>query len=109
MDLNKYQDKAWETANYPVIGKSFVYPAIGLSGEAGEISEKVKKIFRDENGEISDKTRDSLERELGDVLWYIACLSRELGLSLQEVAETNLEKLKDRKARDAINGDGDYR
>ncbi len=109
MNFNDYQTKSRHTAKYPAIGHPIVYPALGLVNEAGEVAGKIKKIFRDKGGEISAEIRDALQAELGDVLWYLAQLSTELGLSLDNVAEANLAKLYDRLERGAIHGDGDNR
>ena len=76
---------------------------------ADEVSGKIKKIFRDKEGIISESDREALEGELGDVLWYLAQISTELGLSLDEIAEHNIAKLLDRQARGKIHGDGDNR
>jgi NTP pyrophosphatase (non-canonical NTP hydrolase) len=84
------------------------YPALGLCGEAGEVAEKVKKIIRDKNGEIAG-SEDELVKELGDVLWYAARLSMELGVTLETVAEKNVEKLKGRMERGTVQGNGDER
>ena len=70
---------------------------------------KIKKIFRDRNGQFNEESRAALTSELGDVLWYLAQVSTELGISLEDVAETNLVKLLDRRARGKIQGDGDHR
>ncbi len=109
MQFNDYQKKARKTAIYPKIGKNFVYPTLGLVGEAGEVAEKVKKLFRDKNGQAGKTEKEELKKELGDVLWYIANLSHEFGFSLEDVAKTNLEKLSSRKKRSRIKGDGDNR
>jgi NTP pyrophosphatase (non-canonical NTP hydrolase) len=109
MEFNEYQKLAIKTAVYPIVGKNFVYPTLGLLGEAGEIAEKVKKIFRDSGGEMSQEQKELLIKELGDVLWYISALSHELGASLDEVAQQNLKKLQDRKERDKLHGSGDKR
>lgn len=109
MNFNEYQKKAKRTALYPKIGKSFVYPALGLAGEAGEVAEKVKKIFRDKKGKVDGETKDILKKELGDVLWYLAQLSTEFGLEFEDVAEENINKLWSRKRRDKLHGDGDNR
>ncbi len=109
MELNDYQKVAEKTAGYPSIGASFVYPALGLAGEAGEVVEKVKKIFRNYNGVITDEYRDLIKKELGDVLWYIAMLSHEFGFTLDDVAEENIKKLASRQARGVVNSDGDNR
>src|SRR5215216_2485018 len=72
MDFNDYQIKSRKTAGYPAIGHTVIYPTLGLVNEAGEVAGKIKKVFRDKDGEISEETRQALKAELGDVLWYIA-------------------------------------
>jgi len=109
MDFQEYQKKSKETAIYPIVGKSFVYPTMGLAGEAGEVSEKIKKLFRDKNGEADEDTKKELEKELGDVLWYLAQIATEFDLSLDEVAQKNIDKLFSRKERGRLRGDGDNR
>ncbi len=109
MNFAEYQDKAKQTAKYPVIGHGVIYPTLGLTNEAGEVSGKIKKIFRDKDGVFSEADRTALLAELGDVLWYLAQISSELGLSLNEIAEHNLAKLLDRQMRGKIQGDGDNR
>jgi NTP pyrophosphatase (non-canonical NTP hydrolase) len=109
MDFSEYQQKARQTAKYPVIGDGVIYPTLGLTNEAGEVAGKIKKIFRDKGGVISAADREALKAELGDVLWYLAQVATELGLSLAEIADGNIEKLLDRQARGKIQGDGDDR
>ncbi|HEY9153248.1 MAG TPA: nucleoside triphosphate pyrophosphohydrolase family protein [Anaerolineales bacterium] len=109
MNFTEYQQKAKATAKYPVIGHGVIYPTLGLTNEAGEVSGKIKKVFRDKDGVISDETREALKAELGDVLWYLAQVATELNLSLDEIAEHNIAKLLDRQARGKIRGDGDNR
>jgi NTP pyrophosphatase (non-canonical NTP hydrolase) len=109
MNFTDYQTKSRVTAKYPAIGHAVIYPTLGLVNEAGEVAGKIKKIFRDKNGEISPETREALKAELGDVLWYLAQTCTELELSLDEVAESNINKLLDRQARGKIHGDGDNR
>ena len=109
MDFNDYQKLSRETAFYPDMDENFIYPTLGLVGEAGEIAEKVKKIMRDSGGVITDEARELLKKELGDVLWYVAQLSTEFGFKLDEVAEVNLKKLFDRKDRGVLAGSGDTR
>jgi NTP pyrophosphatase (non-canonical NTP hydrolase) len=107
--LEEYQRQSRDTAAYPTVGKAFVYPALGLAGEAGEVAEKVKKVMRDRGGSVDDAARVGIAKELGDVLWYVAQLATELGLSLEEVAAGNLSKLRSRKNRGRLHGDGDHR
>ncbi len=109
MNFTDYQTKSRTTAKYPAIGHGVIYPTLGLVNEAGEVAGKIKKVFRDKDGVISDETREALKAELGDVLWYLAQVSTELNLSLDEIAEYNLAKLLDRQARGKIKGDGDNR
>jgi NTP pyrophosphatase (non-canonical NTP hydrolase) len=109
MDFNEYQQKSRKTAGYPAIGHPVIYPTLGLVNEAGEVAGKIKKVFRDKDGEISAETRDALKAELGDVLWYIAQVCTELNISLDDVAEHNITKLYDRLERGKIKGDGDNR
>lgn len=109
-DFATYQKQAQTTAVYPGRGEgNFVYPALGLAGETGEICEKLKKAIRDEGGAISDDRRALLAKELGDVLWYVSTLATELGLDLDEIAAGNLAKLAARKEAGKIHGSGDLR
>ena len=108
MNLNDYQNEAAKTAIYPeYIG--LAYTALGLSGEAGEVADKVKKVYRDSEGEISDEKRLEIAKELGDVLWYLANLANELNADLEFIAESNLDKLNSRKKRGVLGGSGDNR
>ncbi|HCR71075.1 MAG TPA: hypothetical protein DIW23_06495 [Anaerolineae bacterium] len=109
MNFNDYQTKSRATAKYPVIGHGVIYPTLGLVNEAGEVAGKIKKIFRDKDGVIGEAEKEALKAELGDVLWYIAQVCSELDLSMDEVAQANIEKLLDRQARGKIQGDGDNR
>jgi NTP pyrophosphatase (non-canonical NTP hydrolase) len=112
MTFREYADAARSTANYPATAH-LLYPVLKLAGEAGEVAEKLGKLMRDEGwrpGEpLREAQRDSLALELGDVLWYIAAVSHDLGLDLDEVAVRNLAKLSDRQARGVIGGSGDHR
>lgn len=110
MDFTEYQKKSRETAIYPNLGENFIYPTLGLVGEAGEIAEKIKKVIRDGDGKtIDDEKRELLKKELGDVLWYVAQLASEFGFELNDVAEHNIEKLFSRKDRGVLQGSGDTR
>lgn len=108
MTLNQYQHGALETAVYPE-DKRIIYPTLGLVGESGEVAEKVKKVYRDNKSEFTLDRREAIALEIGDVLWYCATLASDLGYSLEEVANMNLAKLRSRKERGRIVGDGDYR
>ena len=110
--MNEYQADAAATAIYKW---KVIYPALGLANEAGEVLGKLKKLIRDSNvrfdgeGKITDQQRADLGAELGDVLWYISNLARDLGLNLNDVAAMNVEKLQSRQARGVIGGSGDNR
>lgn len=109
MEFKEYQQESRKTAVYPVIGQGFVYPALGLAGESGEVVEKIKKIFRDQQGMVGDEQRQAVAKELGDVLWYLAQLATELDLELNQVAQDNLDKLFSRQQRGQLHGSGDER
>lgn len=108
-----YQIEARKTAIYPSIGGPEVYPALGLANESGEVLGKIKKAWRDGRRSArkgySQEELAGIKEELGDVLWYLAQLSTELGLDLGELAEGNLAKLRSRQERGTLQGDGDSR
>lgn len=99
MKFDDYQNEARLTALYPRRLNNLEYPTLGLTGEAGEVANIVKKIQRDFAGEINDGIRAKLKDELGDVLWYISACADELGLTLDEIAAYNVEKLARRHNR----------
>jgi len=109
MELNHYQSESRKTALYPDVGCNAIYPTLGLVGEAGEVADKVKKILRDKKGIFDEDSKDAIKLELGDVLWYISQLSSELGYELEDVANSNLQKLNSRKIRGKLKGNGDMR
>ena len=93
MTLNEYQQHALETAIYPDDSR-IIYPTLGLTGEAGEVADKVKKVIRDGHKEFTPEKKLEIVKEIGDVLWYCATLSRDLGYELDEVAQMNVDKLR---------------
>ena len=103
MTFDDYQAAAKKTAIYPEQYK-VIYPALGLAGESGEVAEKVKKWIRD--GKLDP---EAVKKELGDVLWYVAAVASDLGLTLSDVAQTNVQKLESRQARGTLAGNGDNR
>lgn len=109
MTFDEYQKESRKTATYPKLDPPYLYPTLGLAGEAGEVVEKLKKRVRDCGGVVDDVARATIARELGDVLWYVAQLSTELGLSLATIAEENIAKLASRQQRDKLHGAGDNR
>ncbi len=109
MDFTEYQKLSRKTAIYPNAGSNYVYPTLGLAGESGEVAEKIKKAIRDENGVISESRKKDIEKELGDVLWYVSQIASELGLSLDGIAKLNIDKLYARMERNVLAGSGDNR
>lgn len=109
MNFKNYQRVSKLTAIYPDRGKNFIYPTLGLVGEAGEVAEKIKKVIRDNKNILSPEVRATVAKELGDVLWYVAQVATELQLDMEIIAVDNLRKLFDRQARDQLHGEGDER
>lgn len=104
MDLDEYQKKAVITDCYTDNRDC----ALGFLSEAGEVASKISKSYRDGgNGNLSRNL--GLAYELGDALWGIAALADRYGMRLDDIAQMNIEKLADRKKRDVIKGEGDYR
>lgn len=122
MQMNGYQSLASETATYCVSCSVLAnrdqdsfrvhklsYCTLGLCGEAGEVANKVKKVIRDHNGVMSTEFKTAIKGELGDCLWYISQMCEELGFTLEDVAQANIEKLQSRQDRGVIGGSGDER
>ena len=113
MELDEYQKRAkrYDTGEPGggLLSVAFMEKVLGLAGEAGEATDKVKKILRDHGGEISEEDREGLLKELGDVLWYVASVARYLDEPLSKVAKGNLEKLESRLQRGKLGGSGDNR
>jgi NTP pyrophosphatase (non-canonical NTP hydrolase) len=111
LTFNKYQDETAKTAVYPKNRSgdlsAISYCALGLAGEAGEVANKVKKLFRD--GDSPEK-RQAIKKEVGDCLWYVARLLDELGkFPMGEAAQQNIDNLKGRAERGTLHGEGDNR
>lgn len=109
MNFNDYQKEAKKTAQYKDQGNNYIYPLLGLAGETGEVVEKFKKMMRNNDGVMTDEIKDSIKKELGDVLWYMAQIATELKLEFDDVATTNIEKLRSRAERGVIKSAGDER
>ena len=107
-DLDMYQKVALTTAIYPR-EQAIIYPTLGLTGEAGEVANKVKKIIRDGSDSKDEKLVSEIKAEIGDCLWYIAVLANDFNIKLSDIASTNLEKLANRKKNNTIHGSGDTR
>ena len=113
MKLDKYQEQAAEfdlfETTVDLKSPGFLEKVLGIAGEAGEVTDKVKKIIRDKGGYASEEDRMEIAKELGDVLWYVANVARYMGVSLSDIAEGNIEKLASRKKRNKLHGEGDNR
>lgn len=107
--FNEYQKAAHSTSKNTRIGDTLVYPVLGLASESGELAGKIKKLWRDHDGARARSDSIAIKKELGDCLWYIAEIATQLGESLEDIAEMNIEKLADRTKRGAISGSGDDR
>ena len=107
MTLNEYQKKALETAVYPQEYK-VIYPALGLTGEAGECSDKVKKVIRDNNGEFTLEKKVEIAKEIGDVLWFCATLANDIGFDLETIGQMNYDKLQSRQKRGIADRQGNH-
>lgn len=117
MDFDEYQYLAIKT-DTAINAKAeqerfngYIEKVLGLAGETGEVVEKIKKHLRDKDNVfyLTTEELEELGKELGDVLWYISAIAEYNGVSLQYIAEKNLKKLEDRKARNKIHGNGDNR
>ena len=118
MNFKDYQEQSKATAIYPKLEYpdesgnlciGFIYPAMGLAGETGEVLEKCKKILRDDMGIPTKEKVVEIEKEIGDVLWYVAQICSEFQLDMGVCAEKNLAKLMSRKERGVLKGSGDNR
>jgi NTP pyrophosphatase (non-canonical NTP hydrolase) len=114
MHFSDYQAQAITTDTFEGGVKSITSPAfisklLGLAGEAGEVAEKFKKIYRDNHSELTEEMKLEIAKELGDVLWYIQAISHYLDIPLESIAQGNLDKVLDRKKRGKTHGSGDNR
>ena len=116
MDFDEYQKKATKYDCFDEPEKmtnlseaGFLEKVLGLSGEAGETADKVKKIIRDKQGKFTEEDKGEIIKELGDVLWYLAGISRYLEVDFSAVAKGNIDKLESRFQRGKIAGNGDNR
>lgn len=110
MTFDEYQKQALTTvlsSNDEL--KDIMHWVLGITGESGEIAEKVKKIIRDKDGVFSPEDKIEIAKEIGDVLWYLAVLAEQLGVTFESVAQNNLEKLQSRQQRGKLSGSGDNR
>jgi len=113
MNFNEYQKKTrltdLGTSAQDCLESGWLYYALGISGEAGEMTEKIKKLFRDKNGIVDEEFKKHLIKEIGDQMWYQARLLDQFDIPYESVAKHNIEKLLDRLERNKLHGDGDER
>ena len=96
MDFAQYQQLSGSYTETPGTDDVFMYSVLGLNGEAGEVAEVVKKMIRDKGKKLSEEDKQDLLKELGDILWYLSKVASKLEFSLEDVANANLLKLKER-------------
>lgn len=114
MQFSQYSKQAISTdlfdgIDHPLDSHAMIEKVFGLLGEAGEVAEKFKKIIRDKDGVATDAEKLELAKELGDVLWYINAVGLYLGMPLEDIAQSNLDKLSSRARRGKLKGSGDNR
>ena len=109
MNFNDYQTRSRKTAGYPPIGHPVIYPTLGLVNEAGEVAGKIKRIHRDDNDVLTEDRRRQILIECGDVYWYLNRLVAKLDSTMYVVRGMNIDKLRDRAARNVLKGEGDNR
>ena len=117
MNMKQYQTEAAKTAIYPGKGEvrigangGLYYTVLGLLGEAGEVAQRVKKQIRDHDADMLDGGfLVEMQSELGDCLWYLSQIAKELDMDLEIIAINNLNKLKLRMERGKLQGSGDDR
>lgn len=98
-EFSEYDQLAMRTAYHPTGSQqALLYCACSLTGEAGEVANEIKKVVRDDGGKLTDERRKKLIGEIGDVLWYLNTLSREIGTTLAFCAMANIDKLEQRHA-----------
>ena len=108
--LDVFQKHTMPTRTAETLGDArYIYPALGLNGEAGEVAEKVKKVIRDKKGEWDDETRRLTALKVFDVMWYCMAMLQDLEYDFSQVARMGLDKLASRQERDKIHGSGDER
>ena len=93
MTFQQYQKIALSAASYPNQGRSLIYPALGLASETGELMEKVQRVLEIGGSTLDENTRLSITKDLGDVLWYLTAIGYEIGITLEDIARCNIEKL----------------
>ena len=108
-EFDEYQKFTATTDIYPDNDFNIGYKALGLTGEAGEVADKIKKIYRDKDGNFNVTNELEIAKELGDCLWYISRIADAIGFELSGIAKLNVDKLSKRKSEGKLHGSGDNR
>jgi len=94
MNFSKYTELAMRTEEHrPMLGYELLYAANAIAGEAGELSNVIKKVYRDHNGLVTPQFHEKIKEEAGGILWYIAYLTKILHISMDEIAKYNIDQL----------------
>lgn len=110
MNFSEYQKLALRTnMTKPDLLKELMQNVLGLADESGEVLAIFKKWIRDHDADPAKLEKDKLKKELGDILWYIAVVSHDLDLNMDDIASANIEKLASRMERNKLTGSGDDR
>lgn len=88
---------------------ALLYTSNGFAGEAGEVANKVKKVFRDDGGKLTNARAEQIQKEMAGALWYFAELAYQIGVPLADIAKLSMETTTNREAAGTIRGDGDNR
>lgn len=111
--FNEYQRECRKTdvgtSAQDCIKPGWLYYALGIWGESGELGEKIKKLFRDKNGVVDFEFKEAVIKEMGDIQWYMARLADWFEIDFESVFIANVKKLQSRKVRNKIHGEGDER
>lgn len=115
MTFDEYEEQAvkfdvfFDTEDKSPNSNAFLSKVFGIVGESGEFADKIKKIYRDGGGVMDDDKKAELRKELADIMWYVCVMNCYMGGTLEELAQSNIEKLSSRKERNLIHGKGDNR
>lgn len=109
LTFDQYQKESRSTDGYANVGDGLLMHCLGLTGEVGELAEKIKKVIRNQDRVFDETNLPAIEKEMGDILWYLAQIATDLGVNLGEAARKNREKLLDRQKREVIKSSGDER
>lgn len=107
MNLQEYQEFVGTVDLYD--NHALLTHVLGLNGEAGEVADVVKKAYRDDEGAFTQDRLTSLQKELGDTLWYLTAICNDFGWDVEDILKMNVKKLESRRDRGVLTGSGDNR